>query len=125
MSAMMVNSDVKTALLGLIAAAAFIAAAFVSAAPARSEPLHRISAIGISEMRGAHDFNEWRARRIAIERWRREAASRYGREFAHWFSARDAQVVCDGRPGFVRCEASAVPAIRSIAGGRRWNQIRT
>ncbi len=36
---MTVHSDIKTALLGLIAAAAFIAAAIVSVTPARSEPL--------------------------------------------------------------------------------------
>ena len=120
--------DLKTAMLAIVAAAAFIAAAIVSVAPAASQPvyrggevgLHRVSAIGISETRAPGSYNEWRARRLAIEHWRQKVIGRYGIEYAHWFSARGPQVQCDGRYRFVRCEASAHPARRGIAGGSRW-----
>jgi hypothetical protein len=120
--------DFKTAMLAIVAAAAFIAAAIVSVAPAASQPVyrggevgvHRVSAAGISQTRGPVDYNEWRARRLAIEHWRQKVIGRYGIEYAHWFSARGPQVQCDGRYGLVRCEASALPARRGVAGGPRW-----
>ncbi len=120
--------DFKNAMLAIVAAAAFIAAAIVSVAPAASQPvyrggdvgLHRVSAFAVSQTRGPANFNEWRARRLAIEHWRQKVISRYGIEYAHWFSARSPQVQCDGLYGLVRCEASALPARRGIAGGPRW-----
>ena len=126
------KSDIKTALLAAIAAVAFIAAAFVSVAPAAAQPvyrdgdaLHRVTAVGISETRGPGSYNEWRARRLAIEHWRQDVIHRYGFEYAHWFSARKPEVTCDGRYGRVRCQASAIPALRGIAGRSRWSLVRT
>jgi hypothetical protein len=128
MAPMSDHSNLKTAALAVFAAAAFIAAAFVTVAPAASEPLirpiERVHAVGVSQTGGASDFNEWRARRMAIENWRRDVARRYGIEFAQWTSARRPEVQCDGRARFVRCDASAIPALRTTAGSRRWNLIR-
>jgi Zn-dependent alcohol dehydrogenase len=106
------HSDIKTALLGLIAAAAFIAAAIISVTPAHSAVVHRISAVGVSDIVGSAKFNEWRARRIAIRNWQSKAAARFGAPSARWLSARSPEVQCDGRARFVRCEASGIPALR-------------
>ena len=105
------HSDIKTALLGLIAAAAFIAAAIISVTPAHSAAVHRISAVGVSDTVGAAKFNEWRARRIAIKNWQGKVTIRFGSPYARWLSARSPEVQCDGRARFVRCEASAIPAL--------------
>lgn len=109
---MTVHSDIKTALLGLIAAAAIIAAAVISVAPAHSEPLHRVAAVGMSDTAGPGRYNEWRARRIAIKNWQGKVGVRFGAPYARWLSARSPEVQCDGRARFVRCEASGIPALR-------------
>jgi hypothetical protein len=66
----------------------------------------------VSQTPGPGKFNEWRARRIAIKNWQDKVASRFGSPYGRWLSARSQEVQCDGRARFVRCEASALPALR-------------
>ncbi len=118
---MTVHSDIKTALIGVVAAAAILAAAFVSVAPARSEPLHRISATGFSGTAGPGRYDEWRARCIASKNCQAKVAFRFGSPHARRTSARTLEVQCDGRMRFARCEASGIATLRGSVGIGRWS----
>lgn len=77
--------------------------------------------------RAPYHIVEWRARRAAIDAWKRKVDALFGPNFAHWREASDKRLECGrvGRGG-VECSASARPE-RSEGGGRwgSWNWRRT